>query len=350
MISIREASPADNEGLLQLTSLTPMKGRISLRVDRNPDFFGLLSKRGDYKVFIAENGKTVVGCFSVSNNETMVNGNIERVYYLADLKIHPSFEGKILTARLLNTMHNYIRSSGADLLFCTAVYGNKKVMPLFEGRAGFPEFDFAGTFRVYQIIPLIKRNHTHKYTISETTINNEIADLYNQFNSRYHFAPLLSPQSLTETRTITAFYNNTLVASLTLTDIGMLKQNVLIGLPFILKITISVLRFLNKIVPVINLPEVEKPVKVLYIKAFAYKNGSEDAFETLILQARKIAYLEKYCYLTIGIHEKDPVARFFVKYLHFTFQSLGFILSMHGNREKINNILNGILFEDYSLI
>jgi|GEM_PF-3766278 len=42
-IIIRETTFHDNEGLLQLTSLTPMQGNISLRVDRKPDFFGLLN-------------------------------------------------------------------------------------------------------------------------------------------------------------------------------------------------------------------------------------------------------------------------------------------------------------------
>jgi hypothetical protein len=131
MVLIREALSTDNSGLLQLTSLTPMKGRISLRIDSNPDFFSLLSKRGQSEVFVAEKNGTLVGCFSVSNIETLVSGNHEIVYYLADLKIHPSYGGIILL-RLLNKMADYILQNHADLLFCTAAYGNEKVIPLFE--------------------------------------------------------------------------------------------------------------------------------------------------------------------------------------------------------------------------
>jgi hypothetical protein len=71
MIKIREALPSDNEGLLQLTSVTPMKGQISIRIDRNPDFFRLLSMRGQSKTLIAEQSGTLAGCFSVSNIETL---------------------------------------------------------------------------------------------------------------------------------------------------------------------------------------------------------------------------------------------------------------------------------------
>ena len=349
MVIIREALLTDNAALLNLTFLTPMKGRISLRIDRNPDFFSLLNKRGRSEVFVAEKNGTIVGCFSVSNIETLVNGNSEIVYYLADLKIHPLYGGKILV-RLLKKMADYILQNHADLLFCTAAYGNEKVMALFEGRAGFPKFHCVGTFRVYQIIPLVRKINPGKYTIREIEMNDDVIGLYNQFYLRYQVAPLFSGTNLQGTRTIAAIDNNIIKASITLSDISLSKQNVLIDLPFVLKLAVSLLRLLNRIVPVINLPEIGKPVKILYIKTFAFANGCEDALDPLIQQARKLAFLEKYCYLTVGIHERDSLSRFFNKHLHFTFRSLGYILSMHGNNEKVNKILKGVIFEDYSVV
>jgi len=349
MVIIREALLTDNAGLLQLTSMTPMKGRISLRIDRNPDFFSLLSKRGRSEVFVAEKNGNLVGCFSVSDTETRVNGNYEKVYYLADLKIHPSHGGRTLV-RLLNIMSDYIRRCDADLLFCTAAFGNEKIMPLFKGRAGFPEFLPVGTFKVYQIIPLKGKINPERYSIKETEINDSIIDLYNRFYSKYEVAPFYSTSAFQGTLTIAAMEKNVIKASVTLTDISNSKQNVLMGLPFILNLVVIILRILNRIIPFINLPEIGKPVKILYIKAFAFENGYEDGLEFLIRSARQLAFRERYCYLTVGIHERDPLARLFSKYLHFTFQSLGFILSMHGNNEKINKILKGVLYEDYSLV
>ena len=349
MIVIREALSKDNAALLQLTSLTPMKGRISLRIDRNPDFFSLLSKRGESKVLVAERNGTLNGCFSVSNTETLVNGRPEKVYYLADLKIHP-LHGGITLIRLLGAMMDYLKQCGADLLFSTAAFGNEKVMPLFEGRAGFPEFHPTGTFKVYQIIPLNSRINSKKYSLSEAGINDAVISLYNMFYSGYDVAPVFSLSSLHGTRTITATEEGNLKASISLSDISDSKQNILMGLPFILNLAVTVLRLLNRIVPFLNLPGIGKPVKILYIKAFAFSEGCEDGLELLIKSARQLAFRERYCYLTVGIHERDHLARFFNKYLHFTFQSLGFIVSMRGNNEKINKILKGVLFEDYSLV
>src|SRR4030042_4873563 len=104
MISIREACLSDNGKLLKLTSLAPMQGEISIRIDRNPDFYNLLNKRGHSMVFVAEDNGKLVGCFAASQSRMSIVGNQEVVYYLADLKIDPLYGGKTVTVRLLIRM------------------------------------------------------------------------------------------------------------------------------------------------------------------------------------------------------------------------------------------------------
>ena len=82
MASIRNATPSDNEGLLWLTSMTPMKGKISIRVDRNPNFFRLLDRRGSSQVLVAEEEGKIVGCISVASAPVHIDGKLESVYYL----------------------------------------------------------------------------------------------------------------------------------------------------------------------------------------------------------------------------------------------------------------------------
>src|SRR5512133_1037401 len=270
MVNIREALSSDNAGLLVLTSLTPMKGRSSLRIDRNPDFINLLKQRGSSKVFIAEENGVIVGCFSASAVETTVNGSRETVFYLADLKVHPLYEGSTLAVRLLKRMADYIRTTDADLLFCTAASGNMKVMPLFTGRGGLPRFRYAGTFKVFQLIPLRKDVKPGKFTFTDAAINSEIIGFYNQFFLRYGFSPYWSERSLEGTQTIVAIREKEIKAAVSLIDTGSLKQNILSGLPFFLNLILWLLKTVNKIVRVTNLPETGKPLKMLYIKAFGY--------------------------------------------------------------------------------
>jgi hypothetical protein len=350
MIQLREAVSTDNAGLLNLTSLLPMEGRISIRIDRNPDFFQLLNLRGPGKLFVAENEGKIIGCFSASMMNILVNGNPDTVHYLADLKIHPSWLGSTLTSRLLYVMFDYLRTLRADLLFSTAAFGNEKVMPLFEGRIGLPKFQCIGTFNVYQIIPFTKKTVSSKYTIEEIPLNDDIITFYARFLKRYQYSPVMNEATLQETRNLIVMRNNEIIASLSLLDVGASKQNVLIRLPRALSLLVSLLRKLNKLVKILNLPELNQPIKIMYIKIFAFKEDCEEAFELLINQARTICFKERYCFLTVGIHEKDPLNSFFSQYLHFTFHSLGFMASLSKKDEKIQNCMTGTAYEDYSLI
>ena len=350
MIQLREAVSTDNAGLLNLTSLLPMEGRISIRIDRNPDFFQLLNQRGPSKLFVAESEGNIIGCLSVSMMNIFINGNPDIVHYLADLKIHPSYLGTTLTSRLLYMMFNYLRTIKSDLVFSTAAFGNEKVMSLFEGRIGLPKFQCIGAFKVYQIIPFLKKISSQTYTIDEIPLNDKIISFYTRFLKKYQFSPLLNEADLQGVRNLVAMQNNDMKASISLIDMGGSKQNVLIRLPRMLNLLVSILRKFNKLIKFLNLPEFNTPIKIMYIKVLACKEGCEDALDLLINQARTICFKEKYCFLSVGIHEKDPLTSFFRQYLHFTFNSLGFIASLSNDDEKIQIGTTGIAYEDYSLI
>ncbi len=69
MITFRLATKEDNEQLIELTAATGMMGETALRIDRNPDFFKLLEKRGESRVFLALDENKVIGslCDSASD-------------------------------------------------------------------------------------------------------------------------------------------------------------------------------------------------------------------------------------------------------------------------------------------
>ena len=147
-MEIRQADEADNEGLLNLTRMTPMAGTISLRIDREPDFFALLRLRGKSKVFVAVRGRQIIGCVSVALRTAYVSGLPETVAYLGDMKVHPDFSRRLVAGRLLKALEADMRLSKIDLGFCVAADGNHRVMPLFDGRLGMPRWIPVGRFLV----------------------------------------------------------------------------------------------------------------------------------------------------------------------------------------------------------
>ena len=113
-MNIREATASDNEGLLNLTAATSMEARISIRIDRQPDFFSLIRQRGKYKVFVAEEGNRIIGSFSAVMERMIINSIPEPCCYICDLKVHPEYRGGSVALRLLKTMRDFLIDSGAD--------------------------------------------------------------------------------------------------------------------------------------------------------------------------------------------------------------------------------------------
>jgi hypothetical protein len=58
-----------------------------LRIDRNPDLFKLLEKRGESKVFIALDENTIIGSLCVSIQQAYAGGQILPLYYIGDFKV-----------------------------------------------------------------------------------------------------------------------------------------------------------------------------------------------------------------------------------------------------------------------
>jgi hypothetical protein len=349
-IIIKEATRADNEGLVYLTSLTPMKGDISIRIDRRPDFFRLLEMRGSSFVMVAELNNNIIGSSSASAVNVFIDGQPEIVYYLGDFKVHPDYRRSTVAMRLARAVLQKLISVNADLLFCNAAYGNEDVMPFFKGRIFLPAVEAVGIFNVLQIIPTPFKTRNTKYHLEEGPFVSSGVSLFNNFMKNFQFGPVYSESSFENTTLITASFNNKVVSAITLFDTGPAKQNVLIKLPFYLKSIFKAISALNTIFPIVRLPKINEVVRILYIKSYACEPGREEALKSLIGRARNIAYENKFSFLAVGIHEKDPFLKIFSGYPKFTFKSMGFVTSLKDKKEKIKSILSGIPFEDYSLV
>ena len=150
---IRAANTDDNNKLVQLASLTPMRGTISICIQRKPDFFSLLNKKGEPHVIVAEEDNMIVGCVSIVQEEMVLLNQPTSFHYLCDLKVHPGYRSKKIGTKLSKAMHAYLLETGSDLLFSTVADGNQHVMPLFNGKAGIKEVKTVGKFYILQLIP-----------------------------------------------------------------------------------------------------------------------------------------------------------------------------------------------------
>jgi len=348
MVRIREATRSDNEALLSLTSMTPMSGHHSIRIDRQPDFFRLLDRRGRSHVLVAEEGGFIIGCVSVSQVLVHIDQRHESVHYLGDLKIHPHHRGTGLAVRLIKSIRDLLEAD-IDLVMCTVAHGNRNVLPLFDGRSGLPKPVALGTFNVFQILPSPRRPKTTTLTIREEPAHPDLVRLYNDYYGRYQLGPVFQTGSLHKSRHWVARSGGDIRAALSLVDVGDAKQIVLIRLPFRLRILVSFLRPLRHLFPIANLPEINHPIRILYIKSLACRKGQDKALDLLIQTARNVVLEQNYHFLTIGVHEKDPLRKRLTKYPKFNYKSMGFAVSLKRGTNGLLRLRQGIPYVDYSL-
>jgi hypothetical protein len=344
-IKIRQAVPSDSEELIQLTKQTPMDGGISIRIDRDPDFFALSKARGEMKVFVAynENDNLIAGCFSFSKQLFYSFGKPVDVYYLADLKIRPE-HSKTFTAYLLTKhVRLHLQSIGARICFCTAVKDNYTVRPFFNGKVAIPKFQELATFNSYQIFP----HKGKKYAPSE--INHlMLNDFYMKSYENYSFC--CSFNDLDQCKHFVNFENDQVSSSISVFDPSALKKNVVVKASFSIKLLLAVLRLLKYLFPLSDVPSLNKPLKILFIKYYAFQKGKDKQFIGLLEQARAYAFANQYHLLSIAADERDAeINRLLKNKSAIRFVSTGFISSFGNDKELLNSFSTGLCYEDFSL-
>ena len=78
-MDIREANPDDNNELIKLQEKCPQGIDLIASVINTPDFFARAKAYEWYKVFIAYEGKHILGSTACGVKNAVVNGEVRRV-------------------------------------------------------------------------------------------------------------------------------------------------------------------------------------------------------------------------------------------------------------------------------
>jgi hypothetical protein len=156
---VRDATEGDNTALVALAEACPMRGDLTMCVDRSPDFFALSRLEGArWRVGIAEDDGRVVGCVSASERRAYVDGVATRTAYVGDLKVHPAHRGGFAADALEEYAREACRGYGGDdvLALVTVLGGNRAMERRAGGPRGLPTLTRFATLDVHAI-PLLWR-------------------------------------------------------------------------------------------------------------------------------------------------------------------------------------------------
>lgn len=350
MISYRLATRADNDQLIRLTANSGMMGETGLRIDRNPDFFKLLDMRGDTKVFIALEEDTIIGCICVTRQQVYVGGQIFPVQYVGDFKVAAAFRNKGIGLHLCNEMADYVVSSGSDLAFLNVSKGNTKPISFFKNRPNVPDFDNIGVFNIHQFIGKRKKAFHPRLNVELIPVTDEVVDFLHSHYAKYELGSLITKEKLEDATIFSIKQDAKIIAAMCLIDTMSVKQNVVTKLSLKMRFLLKCINGCSGIAGISKMPLLNEPVRMMYIKYLAVDSLDKPVVKLLINHARNMVYEKSYSFISIGLHEKDPLNSCFGGMLKLSFNSVGMLLSIKNNRDLIEKVKNGIPFEDYSLV
>lgn len=350
MITYRLATNNDNQQLIELTAASGMIGETALRIDRKPDFFKLLNMRGETKVFLALDNETIIGSLCVSLQHVYIGGQIFPLHYIGDFKIAETYRNKGIGLQLCNEMADYLLSIGADLAFLNFSKGNTKPVSFFKNRPNVPDFDNIGVFNIHQFIGKKKKALHSRYKIELSPVTSELLEFLNFHYRKYELGSVITKEKLEDTHIFIIRHENKIRAAMCLADTMNVKQNVVIKLSWKNKFLLLLVNMVARLLGISKMPALHQPVRMMYIKYLALNNYDKQMVKLLIDQARNVVYEKMYSFVSIGLHEKDPLHACFSGLFKLTFNSVGMLVSIKNNRELIEKVKQGIPFEDYSLV
>jgi ribosomal protein S18 acetylase RimI-like enzyme len=323
--TLREATARDNEALVALAAACPMRGAVSLRVDRAPDFFALNRLEGDrwrVGVAVTDDGE-LVGCIAVAARTAYVSGVPRVVAYVSDLKVHPAHRDGSVADALSAYACGASRELGGDdvPISLTILSGNRAMERRVHGPRGLPVLQRVATIRAHAVSLLWHRGIPRSsLTVAPGTERDlqEMAALWSRVAPGRQLASWHDPDSLAEwihaapALDIGAYLlarrrDGRLAGFLGMWDQSEFKQ--LRVMAYSARLAAFRAGF-NAAAPLIGaaaLPSVGAPLRHLTAVHVCVAPDEPHVLRTLLLHAYAAARGHGYAFFTIGLDVRDPL-------------------------------------------
>jgi GNAT superfamily N-acetyltransferase len=323
---------------------------MALRIDRYPNFFELNKLRGKTNVYVAVENNLIVGSICVSDQRVYINQKEFPLFYISDFKVAKTHRNIGIGFQLTNEVVKYLESQNADFAFLNVSKGNKRPFVFFSDRSNYPDFQNIGIFKTFQFIGSNKKIYPSKYKIEIAEGTHEVLKFLNNYYSRHELASVITRDEIEETNLFLVRKEKQIIAVMCIIDTMKMKQNVVLKLPLYLKLFLAFINGFSNLLQMSKLPKENEPIKMLYIKYLAVREYDKSLISMLISQAKQYAFNKSYSFVSIGLHERDPLIKKLPKFIRFTFYSVGMLVSMKDSKELMDKIKKGVPFKDYSIV
>lgn len=243
------ATRSDDAELRQILAQSPMDGKISLTLKREPSYFDAAVVDGSSRqIVVCRDAATdsIVGFGSRSLRQMYVNGELKSLGYLGTLRSLKRARNRGLLANGYRYLRELHRDGRAVFYLTTIAEGNDPALRiLLSGRAGLPAYHFVGRFHTVAI-PVIRRMRLRRRRSASCNVREAtesdlpiLLDFLNRVGPRYQFFPKYDAsdffgvdstfKELKPSDLLLAFKNGQLVATLGSWDQHAFRQTVVEG-------------------------------------------------------------------------------------------------------------------------
>lgn len=314
-IIIREATEKDDRSLIQLTKVCHMEGIISMRIDREPSYWGLINYRGGGKVIVAEKDHEIIGTISLHEQKLEFNSKQYSTLYIADFKVHPLFRNSSAAYRLMKYIHESDEYHRTDFTYVVVAEGNDLIEKVLSGKLGFPPFQRYATFNLYEFKP--GKAKTKAKILGMLQTKTEIKNSYNKRLNSLNFSfPSLGNEH-------DADLSIPEKAELTISNTSFCKQNVIIKVPFTLFLPLWIFKQLSEFLPIARKPWLNESLEMEYISEFDFEDSSsgKQAFRSLIESQRDDLIKKKLHFISMALDERSELNEMVRSIPHYLFRS-----------------------------
>ncbi|MEO7297193.1 MAG: hypothetical protein ABI042_01305 [Verrucomicrobiota bacterium] len=315
------ATQRDDAEIRRLLRENPMPGKISISLEREPDYFTDANLPGETKqtIIARENGRVVcVGNCAI--RQRFVNGESRRVGYLGGLRLDARQAGRFDILRRGYEFFRELQSENpAEFYFTSIAAENIRAQKFFErSLPGMPCYEFIDEFVTILLSARSSRRESAHFKNSERGTRNAEFDQSllksAATNNRYQFGPDWTSEGLTSLQSLGLRREDfcivsegvRIVSCASLWDQRQFKQTVIRNYAPWLAMARPTLNLFARITRRPRLPAVGETLANAFVSHLAVVSEESNSLITLIAKLRGMASERKIKFLTLGFAASDP--------------------------------------------
>jgi hypothetical protein len=353
------ATEQHEPGLRRLFAESDMDGDIKISFRREPNYFFAANLLGPFSQVVAArdsaSGETI-GVATRSIRPSFINGEVESLGYLADLRLDPRHRGGPLIARAYRHLKKLHQDGRTKLYFTVIAEGNRPALEtIASGRAGLPPYRDYGRL-LSPAINLLRRKSPAaagaEIQRGTRALLPEIIDCLNRNHRRRQLAPCYTvdhfagssenPQRSLRAFKIEDFYvavrGGRVAGVLGKWDQNDFKQTVVTGYGKKLRLLRLAYNLAAPLIGSPSYPTPGQPLRSFYASFIAVDDDDVDVFRALLRQLYNDHVGAAYHYFVVGLHEKDPLSSALADYSLTPFAARLFLVHFDDGEEIFTSL------------